>query len=430
MGDKITDVFLQLFCEKNSDGTKHLRLKGKDLFQRIGSRLAADNMHDLANFLKNHNEITSVDLCYNDIGDKGAKILAEKYLNSQNNLEHLNLMHCDIRADGMAAIASSNLSNLKSCRINGNQLGATGARYIASLIINCPKLVHLDIAETNLSLESIESILIVIERCTLEILDMSRIIPNSYYTRYNVATLADDLGAVLETNETLVELHVQKCEFDGHDVEILLQRLEHSKVLEVLDLGCNRISDLGIQLISHWLKTRPPLRALNVSANSIKNFGARALSYSLPYSKIRYLDITNNKIGDDGMTAVLESLKKPCQMRLLYIWGNTIGKISCRRIKRMIASKVLDQEYIDVKICEVDGQLYPAFYPANHYKHKYYCVMDHGCPVELKIKRNKIYHPDSLPRQLLNMPHVGRYPPVDESLGLKVVKIKKCPEDE
>lgn len=58
--------------------------------------------------------------------------------------------------------------------------------------------MHIDIADTDQSLESIESILIVIERSTLEVLDMSRIIPNSYYTRYNMATLADDLGAVLE----------------------------------------------------------------------------------------------------------------------------------------------------------------------------------------------------------------------------------------
>lgn len=68
---------------------------------------------------------------------------------------------------------------------------------------------------------------------------------------------------------------MQKCEFDGHDVEILLQRLRFNKKLEVLDLGCNRISDLGIQFIAKWLRIRPPLRALNVSANSIKNFGAR-----------------------------------------------------------------------------------------------------------------------------------------------------------
>ncbi|KAJ8977929.1 hypothetical protein NQ317_002903 [Molorchus minor] len=31
MSERITDIFLQLFLEKNSDGTKHLRLKGNEL---------------------------------------------------------------------------------------------------------------------------------------------------------------------------------------------------------------------------------------------------------------------------------------------------------------------------------------------------------------------------------------------------------------
>lgn len=81
-------------------------------------------MHKVADFLNEHNEIISVDLCYNDIGDKGAKILAENYLNKPNNLQHLNLMHCDIQANGMQAISSSWLLNLRSCRVNGNKLGA------------------------------------------------------------------------------------------------------------------------------------------------------------------------------------------------------------------------------------------------------------------------------------------------------------------
>lgn len=35
-GFQFTDTFFLLFCEKNSDGTKHLRLKGRELYQRIG----------------------------------------------------------------------------------------------------------------------------------------------------------------------------------------------------------------------------------------------------------------------------------------------------------------------------------------------------------------------------------------------------------
>ncbi|KAJ8948924.1 hypothetical protein NQ314_008326 [Rhamnusium bicolor] len=276
MGDKLSDVFLQLFCEKNSDGTKHLRLKGKDLYQRIG-----------------------LDLSYNDIGDEGMEILAQNYLHEQNNLKHLNLMHCDIGPEGMKFLSSSDFLMLETCRINGNKLGPSGARHIGSLINRCPTLLHIDIAETDLTLDSIESILIVIEGSTLKILDISRIIPKSYYTKYDPATLADDLAVVL-------------------------------KHLEMLDLGCNNMGDFGIQLIAIWLKSRPPLRALVVSGNNIKDYGARALGFGLPFSKIRYLDISNNKIDDMGLMDLLDTIKKSSQLRLLYLWGNTFGPISCK----------------------------------------------------------------------------------------------------
>lgn len=76
-------------------------------------------------------------------------------------------------------------------------------------------------------------------------------------------------------NTTLVELHLQKCEFGGHDVEELLLGLTKNKTLLMLDLGYNRIGDYGIELLADWLKTKPNLLGLNVAANGICNTGAR-----------------------------------------------------------------------------------------------------------------------------------------------------------
>nr|XP_023030065.1 leucine-rich repeat-containing protein 34 [Leptinotarsa decemlineata] len=427
MGQKLHDDFLKLFSEKNSDGTLHLRLKGRELFQRIGTRLKAEDMHKIAAFLISNPEIISLDMCYNNIGDKGLKILSENFFNQDNKLAHINLMCCDIRAEGMKSFSSSAFLKLKSCRINGNNIGAEGARYIAKLIQNCPTLENIDIAETEQTLESIESILIVIEDSTLKAVDISRIIPASYYTKFNTATLADDIGVVLKLNSTLVEIHIQKCHIDGHDIELLLSGLEANKILEMLDLGCNHIGDLGVEYLAQWLKRRPALRALNLSSNSIKNFGARALSFGLPFSKVRFLDISNNNIEDLGLTDLLDTIKKYCRMRILFMWGNNFGAVACKRLSRMLKSEIIEQEYIDVRIYEVDGELHAAYYPTNHYKHKYYGVMDYGCRVELKIKRNEIPDPLALPRELLNFRHIGRYPPVDKRLGLLQKKVKECP---
>lgn len=63
---------------------------------------------------------------------------------------------------------------------------------------------------------------------------------------------------------------------------------------------------------------------------------------------------------------------------------------------------MLHQEGIDVKLYEVDGVLRSAFYPNNRYKHHYYCVMDHGCAVELKIKKHKIEDWDEKQRVLVD----------------------------
>ncbi|KAG5877515.1 hypothetical protein JTB14_011310 [Gonioctena quinquepunctata] len=418
--------FLKLFCEKNSDGTRHLRLKGNELYQRIGTRIEASDMEKIAAFLKSHPEINSVDLCYNNFGDAGLEILCEEYFNEENNMQYINIMNCDIHAEGMQKFSSSKFLRLKSCRINGNSIGAEGARYIARLIQSCPTLENIDIAQTDQTLESIESILIVIEHSTLRALDISRIIPLSYYTKYNSATLADDLSVALKMNETLVELHMQKCHIDGHDMETLLSGLKANKFVEFLDLACNKIGDLGAEFIGKWLKQRPPLRALNIASNVIRDVGARALSFGLPFSRVRFLDVTNNKIEDWGLTDLLDTLKKSCQMRILFLWGNQFGEMSCKRLFRMLKSGVLKQEYLDVKIYEVDGQLHAAEYPSNHFKHRYYGAMDYGCRVDLKIIRNDIPHPLALPRELLNFVHMGRYPHVDKSLGLLEKKEKKC----
>lgn len=68
----------------------------------------------------------------------------------------------------------------------------------------------------------------------------------------------------------------------------------------------------------------------------------------------------------------------------------------------MLQSGVLQQEGIDIRLYEVDGVLKASYYPSNHYKHKYYCVMDHGCAVELKIKKNKLEQLDEKQKVLLD----------------------------
>lgn len=82
----------------------------------------------------------------------------------------------------------------------------------------------------------------------------------------------------------------------------------------------------------------------------------------------------------------------------------------------MLQSGVLEQENIDVKLYTVDGILYSAYYPSDRYKHKYYCVMDHGCPIELRIKRNKIDDEYAQPKAKVKFMYYERLPHINYDL--------------
>lgn len=83
------------------------------------------------------------------------------------------------------------------------------------------------------------------------------------------------LKLIFQLNHSLKELVIQKIGFDGHEVDILLNGLVMNNNLQLINFSCNTIGDYGAELLAKWLKTRPNLRALDISANGIRSLGAR-----------------------------------------------------------------------------------------------------------------------------------------------------------
>ncbi|XP_006607533.1 uncharacterized protein LOC102675572 isoform X1 [Apis dorsata] len=143
---------------------------------------------------------------------------------------------------------------------------------------------------------------------------------------------------------------------------------KYNNSLHILDLGCNNIGDYGIDHISKWLVRKPALKTLILCRNIITDHGARSLSYSIPFSKLLFLDISYNKITDNGMVDILCTLKKYPMLRHLKIFGNCIGHSSAKIVKRMLLSQVLNQENIDVRPYKVDHRWYFAKYEGDYYE--------------------------------------------------------------
>nr|CAD7580065.1 unnamed protein product [Timema californicum] len=135
---------------------------------------------------------------------------------------------------------------------------------------------------------------------------------------------------MFQYNTCLTELHLQKMNFSDHDIELLVLGLVYNRSLLLLDLCCNNIADDGIAHLGSYLKLGPPLRGLMLGHNRITDGGARFLSFTTPYSKLFLLDIAHNELTDAGILDILNSIKKAYPLGILYVWGNSITRTSCK----------------------------------------------------------------------------------------------------
>ncbi|XP_013136414.1 PREDICTED: leucine-rich repeat-containing protein 34-like [Papilio polytes] len=385
---EVNKIRLNLFTERNSDGTGYLILRGKDLHDRYKRRIKDLDITAIYLYIREiPRRITKVDLCYNQLTDRGFfNLLKRLLIKGRSSIIDLNIMNNNITYKSIEYLAQyAKYIKLKRLRINGNDLGTDSGKFLAQLLKENDTIEFLDLGETGQTLTSVAEIIAAFRNdnegnTTVKVLDLSRV--NPLFNRYSYETkwLAYHIEFLLERNSNVIELHLQKNQFIAHDMEYFVRGLRNNATLRYLNLGYNRIGDYGAELLAKYLSEAPQLIFLNIAGNGIHDIGAKALSYGLPYSNIRALDISQNKISNDGVMDLLYTIKKKVFLRYLNIWGNELKHTSCEIIQRMLMSGVLDQSTFDVKIYEVDEVFYAAYYPnpADRSKHFYYCELEYG----------------------------------------------------
>lgn len=398
---ELNKIRLNLFTERNSDGSGYLVLRGNDIYDRYHRRIQDEDIRAICLYVRESPRwITRLDLCYNEITDLGFhKLLKKLLVKSRSSITNLNIMNNNLSEISMQYLALyAPLIKLKYLRLNGNEIGTKGGEYVAHFLRYNKSVEYLDIGETSQTLTSVAHVITALrsdhgKNTSVKVFDLSRIIP--VFNRYSLESkwLAYHIELLLERNSSIIELHLQKNEFIAHDMEYFARGLRRNNTLLYLDLGYNKIGDHGAEILADYLRECPQLLLLNIAGNDIRDLGARALSLGLPYSHVCALDISQNKINDEGIIDILNTIKKPYYMRFLNLWGNKITHLSCLIIERMLISGVLFQHTIDIKLYEVDEVLYAAYYPnpADRNKHLYYCELDFGYAQPIcHIKRNII----------------------------------------
>lgn len=387
-----TDLFLEMQCDRNHDGTKNLILRGNDLYKKIGERINDGDLITITTFLRKHPEVIALEFPYNDISDCGMSTLAN-YLKERPTIRYLNLMCNNISFRGVKYLADlGEILPLYTLRLSGNKIGHEGAKQLSKLLYKDVPLRYLDVSDTHQTTTGLAYLITSMMSNrggteSLEYIDLGRPLPQNFH-QIPDSHIAELVGQLIGVNKKLKEIHVQQCGFDFRDMEILLEGLYVNKTLVCLDLNNNNIGNDGVDYLCKYLKTSPQLECLMIGSNNFGNFGAKALSFNLPFSKIKLLDITNNCITDKGMINIFYTIRKTVKLRVLFIWGNKLTHTSLVVLQDLFRSELLQPKDTDVTLYCSDKKLKASWNPqANRYNHRFYCVSDYGYPPLRNILR-------------------------------------------
>ncbi|KAM9353884.1 nucleotide-binding oligomerization domain-containing protein 1 [Symphorus nematophorus] len=122
---------------------------------------------------------------------------------------------------------------------------------------------------------------------------------------------------------TAVRLSVNQL--SDSSIEVLAEELCKHKVVEVLGLYNNHITDVGAKLVAQIIEECPKLRIVKIGKNKISAVGGKYLASAIQKSTSVFdLGMWGNTIGDEGAEAFAEALRHHPRLTNLSLSANGI----------------------------------------------------------------------------------------------------------
>ena len=144
----------------------------------------------------------------------------------------------------------------------------------------------------------------------------------------NMVCSVFSLTSFFEFNCIVKKLTMTHCDLGDNGLQLIANGLAKNSTLAHLDLSNNDISCASIKDLSKAYKNgRLRLELLNLSNNKIEDEGAMALAHSLRYLELKQrllkeLNLSNNLVGADGAFYLGEQLRFNPQLTVLCLLQN------------------------------------------------------------------------------------------------------------
>jgi len=271
-------------------------------------KLVLSDLRELANALAKNNNITTLDLSGNLIGDEGAEIIAQV-----PHVTTLIISENNIRNKGAETLSKN--TTLKTLILTNNEIDSTGAK----LLSESKTLTTLDLTGNQVDDEGAVALAgntilfsLILSHNKIGIIGLQALANNTTLNSLNLSynEVSSEGAQIIAKSTTLKSLNLA-----GNNIETIgIIALAHNSSFESLDVSFNKVSDEGASALAN----HPTLRFLNLSYNQVGCEGAQALSRNLTLNELM---MNYNMTGDEGVAF----LAKHKRLKRLSLAGNKVG---------------------------------------------------------------------------------------------------------
>ena len=348
-------------------------LFAEDRINLQGLTLLPYHVLSLTTFMaKSPSRWKSINLESCHIGDTGTSILKrflcnKRYKAKTSAIEQINLLSNDLTSIHDAYCKIIERGYFQRFKMSKHKLSDQFVKKVASAVSKNSTIQALDISSNRFGVDGVAAIMACVKTSTtLQSLDIS---DNNVGHRG-----AEFIAGALYNNTVLKELKVSRSDLHDDGAAVIVKCLGCTKLKE-LDLSWNSISGKGVSEIAHFLGVKKDantptegaagshrenesdsqahanLEVLNLSHNKLGNDGAECLSSMLKVnSSLKVLDISSNGLTDEGVAFICDSLMFNTTLQHLKISGNYVTS----------ANNIADALEINQYLTTLNIQQYPA----------------------------------------------------------------------
>ena len=328
-------------CDIRDIGCKNLAvaLEVHCVVQFLGlsrNRILRKGSKMLSRALKKCTTLQHIDMSRNPIGPRGCMCIQQP-LRSQTSLRHIDFSDCGFDDDSFFWIcdAMASSSSLRHIGLSDNDIGPQEAEIFAKALKRQTSLQFLNLAGNKFG-----------------------------------HTGCIKLSASLKGGTALQHINIRGNMILDKGLAALSESLRTHVQLRFLGVGGNALTSIGGQLLMLTLPHLPVLAHLDMSSNVIDRKAASGIAETLALSvpKLESIDLSNNKMGGEGLFIVSQSLGTRSQLKHIDLRGNDANFSGCFHIidnVKMLTnlkSLLIDNQGDMMPEC-VDSKAYLAKFP-------------------------------------------------------------------